>query len=95
MTNDEWILLEEVGGTLQAEMFRGLLEAQEIPVYLSQEGAGHAFSLTIGTLGKVQILVPGTFHERARQLIDDYYVGKLGNEHDDEAGPIEENDPIE
>ena len=76
MTED-WVILDEVPGMLQAEILRGLLEAQEIPTVLSQEGAGKAIGLTIGTLGTVQILVPSKDQERARELLEAYYSGDV------------------
>jgi hypothetical protein len=72
---DDWIVLDEVPGMMQAELLRGLLEAQEIPTVLSQEGAGRAMGLTIGTLGAVQILVPSKDQERAREVLEAYYSG--------------------
>lgn len=72
---EEWIVLDEVAGMLQAEILRGLLEAQEIPAVLSQEGAGRAIGLTIGTLGTVQILIPAKDLDRAHELLDAYYAG--------------------
>ena len=74
---EDWIVLDEVAGMLQAEILRGLLEAQEIPTVLSQEGAGKAIGLTIGTLGTVQILVPSKDQERARELLEAYYSGDV------------------
>ena len=72
---EDWIVLDEVAGMLQAEILRGLLEAQEIPTVLSQEGAGRAIGLTIGTMGTVQILVPSKDQDRARELLEAYYAG--------------------
>jgi hypothetical protein len=72
---DDWIVLDEVAGMLQAEILRGLLEAQEIPTVLSQEGAGRAMGLIVGSMGNVQVLVPARDQERARELIDAYYTG--------------------
>lgn len=72
---EDWIVLDEVAGMLQAEILSGLLEAQEIPTVLSQEGAGKAIGLTIGTLGTVQILIPSKDLERAQELLDAYYAG--------------------
>jgi hypothetical protein len=74
---EDWVILDEVPGMLQAEILRGLLEAQEIPTVLSQEGAGKAIGLTIGTLGTVQILVPSIDQERARELLEAYYAGDV------------------
>jgi hypothetical protein len=74
MTED-WIVLDEVAGMPQAEILRGLLEAQEIPSVLSQEGAGRAIGLTIGTLGTVQILIPAKDLERAQEILATFYSG--------------------
>ncbi len=75
MTND-WEVVAEVGGMLTAELWRGLLEAQDIPVVLSQEGAGKAIGLTVGPLGNVVILVPANELDRARQVLADYETGE-------------------
>jgi hypothetical protein len=74
MTED-WIVLDEVAGMPQAEILRGMLEAQEIPSVLSQEGAGRAIGLTIGTLGTVQILIPAKDLERAQEILATFYAG--------------------
>ena len=65
---EDWIVLDEVAGMLQAEILRGLLEAQEISTVLSQEGAGRAIGLTIGTLGTVQILIPSKWRGKTPVL---------------------------
>lgn len=76
-SNIEWVEVDEVEGDLQAEILRGLLEAQEIPVFLSHEGAGRAIGLEIGGLGLVKILVPSLLEERAAATLDEYYEGGL------------------
>jgi hypothetical protein len=73
MTEQDWVVVETVTGSLQAELLRGLLEAQEIEVILSQEGAGRAFGLEVGPMGEVQILVSKKDSERARAIIDNYF----------------------
>jgi hypothetical protein len=75
MSEENWEAIGEVAGDIQAEMLRGLLEAQGFRVWLSQEGAGRAYGLTLSTLGAVQILVPSDSAARARQVLDDYYAG--------------------
>ena len=82
MTEQGWVVVETVTGSLQAELLRGLLEAQEIDVILSQEGAGRAFGLEVGPLGEVQILVSQEDSQRARGIIDDYYSGAYESEDD-------------
>jgi hypothetical protein len=72
-----WVLIREVAGELQAEILRGLLEANEIPVLLSQEGIGRVYGLSVSTLGRVEILVPSEFVEAAKSIMADYESGKL------------------
>ena len=88
MTDEHWEEIEQVAGDLQAEIFKGLLEAQGIQVWLSQEGGGHsAYSLTIGKLGAVHLLVPASQSEAARAVLQDYYAGKYeGISFADESG---------
>ena len=92
MTDENWEIVDEVYGELQAELLRGLLEAQGIEVVLNQEGAGRAYGLNVGTLGLVQILVPSHAAAEARQILDDYYKGNF--EEKDSASP-EESEPGE
>jgi hypothetical protein len=76
MVEDSWELLEVVSGTALAEMLRGLLEAQGIQVLLSQEGLGRSvYTVTVGIMGEVQILVPKSQLESARIVIDEYNAG--------------------
>ncbi len=77
MPDTKWEVLEIVAGDLQAELLRGLLEAQGIQVILNQEGAGRALGLNVGPLGEVEILVPTSQLESAKQILDDYYAGKF------------------
>ena len=75
--NEEWVKIDEVSGTITAEILGGLLKASDITVWLNQEGGGHVYGIEISMLGLVQILVPASQAERARQLLDDYYQGNL------------------
>lgn len=75
---DSWQVLEETAGAGVAEVLRGLLEAQDIPVLLSQEGAGHfVYPTTVGRLGWVQILVPASRLQEARQVMEAYHRGEF------------------
>ena len=80
MSDENWEVVDEVAGDIQAEILRGYLEAQGIPVWLSQEGVGRVYGLGIGVLGNVQILVPSSNYEKARAFLDDYYAGKIESE---------------
>ena len=79
MTDETWEVIDEVSGQFQAEIVRGILEAQEIPVVLSQEGIGHVYAFTVGSLATVQVLVPAREAERARQVLEEYYSRLSGD----------------
>jgi len=76
MAETEWEVVIETAGSFKAEMLKGLLEAQGIPVILSQEGLGHSvYSLTVGPLASVQVLVPADLIERAQSVLNDIESG--------------------
>jgi hypothetical protein len=75
MPEEEWVLIDTAQGQLQAEIIKGLLEAQGIMVWLNQEGAAHAYAVEIGTLGTVEILVPSSMVVEARQILDEFKRG--------------------
>jgi hypothetical protein len=79
MADEEWTLVDKVHGQIQAEILKGLLEAQGIMVWLNQEGAAHAYAVAIGTLGTVEILVPSSVVNNARQVLEAYYHGDFEN----------------
>jgi len=72
MPETNWEVVYETTGSFVAEILRGLLEAQEIPVVLSQEGIARVYGLTVGTLGRTQILVPTHDLERAQHILEEY-----------------------
>lgn len=95
MNQEEWVLVDTCAGQLQAELVRGLLEAQDIPVWLNQAGAAHAYAMTVGSLGRVEVLVPSPDRERAEHVLDEYYSGKLdgmGLQGIEDVPPVEDND---
>ena len=85
MTEERLVLLEEVAGVGQAEILRGLLEAQDIQVLLSQESASSAIPVTFGILGEVKIMVRENDLERAREVLDEYYAGEFESEEQEDG----------
>ena len=85
MVENKWELVITVSGELQADLIRNLLEAQDIEVFLNQEGAGRAYGLTVGPMGEVQVLVPKDQSEAARQIVDDFYAGKFESDEGDNS----------
>jgi len=88
----KWVLVDEVSGGIQAEILRGLLESQGIPVWLNQEGAGKAYGITLPALGSVQVLVPSDVEQPARELLNAYYAGELENDDMDIIGKESDED---
>lgn len=89
MSDQEIVLLEEVAGAAQAEMLRGLLEAQGIQVLLSQESAGSSMiPVTFGILGDVKIMVRKVDLAKAQEILNAYYAGDY--EHWDESQDLDD-----
>ncbi|MDD5468223.1 MAG: DUF2007 domain-containing protein [Anaerolineales bacterium] len=90
MQEPKWEMVDSVAGELQAELLRGYLEAQGIPVYLSQEGVGHlVYPVNVGPLARVDILVPSDEAGRAREALESYYAGSLEAPQDENEFPTE------
>ena len=79
MTEEEWVLVDKIQGQLQAEIIKGLLEAQGIQVWLNAQGAARAYAVTVGSLGAVELLVPSSQAAQAREVLDEYYRGGFEN----------------
>ena len=67
---DKVEVLIELPGQLQAELLHSMLEAEEVQAFLSQEGIGHVYALTFGSLGAVQVLVRSSQLAQARQILE-------------------------
>jgi hypothetical protein len=92
MADEEWILIDTVQGQLQAEILRGLMEAQGIMVWMNSQGAAHAYALSVGTLGAVELLVPTNSADQARQILEAYYRGDFNDIELGESDIKEETD---
>ena len=89
MTDDEWVLIDKIQGQFQAEIIKGLLEAQGIQVWLNSQGAARAYAVTVGTLGAVELLVPSSQADRAREIMEEYNRGDFENMKLDDSEPPE------
>ncbi len=90
MTDNEWVLLDRIQGRLQAEILKGLLEAQGITVWLNQQGAASAYAVDVGTLGAVELLVPSNEVAKARLVLESYARGDFENEELSGSPPADE-----
>ena len=86
METEKWEVLDETNIRAQADLLCGLLKAQGIPAYVSQEGLGEfGYRVAVGDLGRAQILVPSSALEHARQVLEAYYKGEFESEEDPES----------
>lgn len=58
-----------VQGEPEAEMLKGLLEQEGIPVVILRESAGLVFGVTIDGLGAQRLLVPKSLAAAAREIL--------------------------
>jgi hypothetical protein len=86
--DEDIVVVETTSGLIEAEILRGLLKANDLNVWLSHESAGKVIGLSIGPLGKVDVMVPANQAEEAKKILDDYHAGRL-MDHDDQ--PPEES----
>ncbi|MCX6013604.1 MAG: DUF2007 domain-containing protein [Chloroflexi bacterium] len=59
-----------VQGELKAQVIKSHLESEGIPVLLKYESLGRVIGITVDGLGEVKIMVPGSFYERAKEIIE-------------------------
>lgn len=58
------------GNQIEAEIVKGRLENEGIPVLLSYESAGVVYGITVDGLGQVKVQVPSSFEQQAKHILD-------------------------
>ncbi|MEX2162563.1 MAG: DUF2007 domain-containing protein [Anaerolineales bacterium] len=69
MSGDSLKKLVVLNDPAEAEVLRGLLEAQGIQVMLSKEGASTAYGLTAGTFGEIEVFVSQVQAKEAEAIL--------------------------
>ena len=64
---------------MEAQIIKGRLESEGIPVLLSYESAGLVYGITIDGLGEVKIMVPRRLAEEAKEILEAVEKAKLEN----------------
>jgi len=54
---------------MEAQIIKGRLESEGIPVLLSYESAGLIYGITIDGLGEVKVMVPEHLEEEAKEIL--------------------------
>jgi hypothetical protein len=94
MDTASWVFLGRIGGSFNAEILRGLFEAQGIQIELYQEAAGKSvFPVNFGMLGEVDIYVKAEDLEIARQILTEIEMDYIEPEDDEDEETGEGNGP--
>ncbi len=81
--SERWTVVLTTYNQAQADVLRGLLEAQGVPARLLQEPAARALGLQVGPLGEIQIAVPESREADARAVVDAFFRGDF----EDDSAP--------
>jgi hypothetical protein len=69
MSTREQLVTVRTAKYMEAQIIKGRLESEGIPVLLSYESAGLIYGLTIDGLGEVKIMVPKRLAEEAKEIL--------------------------
>jgi hypothetical protein len=72
MSTNKWIRVIVLNDAVEAEIVRGLLEANGVQVLLSKEAVGQVYGLSVGSASEVEIFVPKKQEPDAKKLLSDY-----------------------
>jgi len=69
MSAREQLVTVCTGRYMEAQIIKGRLEGEGIPVLLSYESAGLVYGITIDGLGEVKIMVPKRLEKEAKEIL--------------------------
>jgi len=69
MSADERLVTVYVTTQMEAQIIKGRLESEGIPVLLKYESAGLVYGITVDGLGEVKVMVPNRLVEEAREIL--------------------------
>ena len=69
MSASEQLVTVRTANYLEAQIIKGRLESEGIPVLLSYESAGLIYGITVDGLGQVKIMVPRNLEEEAKEIL--------------------------
>lgn len=72
MTGERWVKLTSVWGEVQAQLLKGFLEGENIPVRLQHHVPPSVYPVTVDGLAEVQLLVPEEHLARAQEALAAY-----------------------
>ena len=69
MSASEQLVTVRTANYLEAQIIKGRLESEGIPVLLSYESAGLVYGITVDGLGQVKIMVPRDLADEAKGIL--------------------------
>ncbi|NWF77496.1 MAG: DUF2007 domain-containing protein [Chloroflexi bacterium] len=69
MSAREQLVTVRTANYMEAQIIKGRLESEGIPVLLSYESAGLIYGLTVDGLGEVKIMVPEHLAKEAKEIL--------------------------
>lgn len=74
MSNQKhYVKIATVFDPAQAEILRGMLEAQGMPMLISKEAIGQVYGTFVGSMGEIEIYVAAEHEEAAKALVDEFF----------------------
>lgn len=71
MKPKDLVKLTEVEGLINAQIIESKLKHFNIPCMLKYDSAAHLYGITLDGLGKVAVIVPREFLDRAKEIIEE------------------------
>jgi hypothetical protein len=66
----EWAKVHTAANILDANLIKGKLESEEIPVMLKYEVAGQIYGITVNGLSEVRVFVPREMQKEAAEILN-------------------------
>jgi hypothetical protein len=70
MSTKERLVTVRGANYMEAQIIKGRLESEGIPVLLQYESAGVVYGLTVDGLGEVKVMVPEHLAGQAREILE-------------------------
>ncbi len=81
MSEGAQLVTVSVASQLEAQIIKGRLETEGIPVLLSYESAGLVYGITVDGIGEVKVMVPESLEKEARAILEvNDKAGDVGSE---------------
>ena len=69
MSADEQLVTVYIATQMEAQIIKGRLESEGIPVLLNYESAGLVYGITVDGLGEVKVMITKRLAEEAREIL--------------------------